>query len=116
MVESLSNSFDKAWSVVEKYCGREEEDPYHDTEPPLPIPGMQKRHIPHDIPPLRQLQDESQRFTRTTAGRSPERVKRNDGGTSVSNRKGDSRDDKSSSEKIIDARLNRYGIGGERGV
>jgi len=104
--------FDKAWDVVEKYCGREREDPYHDAEPPLPVPGM----IPHDIPPLRQLQDESQRFTRRSAGAKPPNTKRMEGGASVSNRKGDSRDEKTSTERIIDARLNRLGIGGERGV
>ena len=107
-------AFEKAWRVV-KYCGREREDPYHEPEPPLPVP-LPGYHIPHEIPELRQLQDESQRFTRITGGRSPERMKRHDGGTSASNRKGDSRDDKGSSEKIIDARLNRLGIGGERGV
>ena len=81
-------AFDKAWKMV--------------------------KAIPHEIPPLRQLQDESQRF-RDTAGSSPKYVKRNEGGTSVSSKKGDKRDMKSSSEKIIDARLNRLGLGGQRG-
>jgi len=106
-------TFDKAWDVVEKYCGREKEDPWHpNSPPPIPVPGL----VPHEIPPLRQLQDESQRFTRKTAGAKPPNIKRHEGGTSASNRKGDSRDEKTSTEKLIDARLNRLGIGGERGV
>ena len=102
-------TFEKAWRVV-KYCGREREDPYHDREPPLPIPSV------HDIPELRQLQEmQPQPFGRTTGGASPTHIKRHDGGPSGSNKKGDDRDHKSSSEKIIDARLNRLGLGGERG-
>ena len=102
-------TFEKAWRVV-KYCGREREDPYHDREPPLPIPSV------HDIPPLRRLQEvQPQPFSRTTGGASPTRIKRHEGATSVSSKKGDSRDAKSPSEKIIDARLARYGLGGERG-
>jgi len=76
--------------------------------------GMVKA-IPHEIPPLRQLQDESQRFRRDTAGQSPQYTKRNEGGASVSSKKGDKRDMKSSAERLIDARLKRLGIGGERG-
>jgi hypothetical protein len=101
-------AFDQAWRVV-KYCGIPNPPPWHPNEPP-PIPSV------HDIPPLRQLQEvQPQPFGRTTGGASPTRIKRHDGATSVSSKKGDSRDDKSSSEKIIDARLNRLGLGGERG-
>ena len=101
-------TFEEAWRVV-KFCGNPEREPYHPNDPP-PIPSI------HDIPPLRQLQEvQPQPFGRTTGGSSPTRIKRVDGATSVSSKKGDSRDDKSSSERIIDARLNRLGLGGERG-
>lgn len=84
-------TFEKAWLVV-KYCGL------------------------HDIPPLRQLQEvQPQPFDRTTGGASPTRIKRHEGATSVSSKKGDKRDTKSSSERLVDARLNRLGLGGERG-
>ena len=102
-------TFEKAWRVV-KYCGNPEREPFHPNDPP-PIPVI------HDIPPLRQLQEvQPQPFGRTTGGASPQHIKRHDGGPSGANKKGDDRDNKSSSEKIIDARLNRLGLGGERGV
>jgi len=40
-------AFDKAWREVRKYCGLEDEDPYHDVEPPLPIPYAKKRKDPN---------------------------------------------------------------------
>ena len=76
--------------------------------------GTTVKPIPNEIPPLSQLQDESQRF-RDTAGSSPKYVTRNEGGASDSSKKGGKRDMKSSSEKIIDSRLKRIGLGGQRG-
>ena len=32
----------KCREKMEKYCGKEREDPFHDAEPPVPIPGMEK--------------------------------------------------------------------------
>ena len=30
---------------MKKYCGKEVEDPWHDAEPPVPIPGMEKKLV-----------------------------------------------------------------------
>ena len=43
----MTTTFEKAWREVRKYCGLEDEDPYHDVEPPLPIPYAKKRKAPN---------------------------------------------------------------------
>jgi|TARA_R100000084_G_scaffold43442_1_gene17839 hypothetical protein len=65
-----------------------------------------------ELPPISHL-GQSQR---KSGGESPEHIKRNEGGASRSNTKGDSRDMKTPAEKRIDEKLRNVGRAGQRGM